>query len=404
MSELDTRSSDISDRVRYNLAVPEPALVRVAATVRSKESTYERDLIRPVFSESRKYFNLTGHDVTFVLRDGQQIESESDRWVESEPAVVIYEEYNLFGHSVRSFARFLLNLDRDAPTELIQFAQIFKQVYTPGNNSVFIPIEYRIPYRTIRNSGGSVYVPELDIILTTRKDNIPLHPRSKYAEDKRLYESNSSPFYPELIYRGGSPITRVLRFADHQVQIRSKSGGTKPEGLHLYFTGTGDANSPLGSNQHKHYTLEEMDQLGFVFLNSTTAEMAASDSDSAKLNLQKAQAEIQRLQHEAAREKANNDREKALFEREKHKLDMHASQENARLADRERDLKERELILSRYVAEKDQQMKLDRMRENDYYESRSATRKNSTEIIKTVPALILGAGAIIATLIKVLIK
>lgn len=74
-------------------------------------------------------------------------------------------------------------------------------------------------------------------------------------------------------------------------------------------------------------------------------------------------------------------------------LERENSHLQRQLDESERQTKQFENEMQRRYAREDHDSKIKQLHSKDYYEDRSSARKDSTEWVKVIPALLMGAGA-----------
>lgn len=393
MSEEDC-SIEISD----NIVVADDYAIASVVSVKpvlSPPAHQREDLDKSLgFSMSEKFFNHSGKTVQVGLSSGLVIPVPS-RSSERHRSFIVRREFYLPRLVAIGVNDFFLTHPGPVSNELYDFRELFEKVYKPRDYGTTLSLDYEVDYRRLIDQGGSMYVRELNIILGTDQDNIPLHPNSEQAELLRHSQMSTSAIHVELIDNLGMTGRRIIRLGNLKVAVTPQKNRHKTSGLRIYYSTPSGRRGSSNNEEKLEYSLEEMDKLPFVFKTLDEAEATPLDDTHSLLELKRLEYESKQTQHRHAREKSDMDNQLRQAE-------QRAAQLNAELSDRERKHKAEMLAAEHQRQEIEHEMKISRMRSNDFYESRSAIRKDSTEIIKTTPALILGIGAVVATLIKVI--
>jgi hypothetical protein len=393
MSEEDC-SIEISD----NIVVADDYAIASVVSVKpvlSPPAHQREDLDKSLgFSMSEYYFNHSGKTVQVGLSSGLLIPVPS-KSSERYRSFIVRREFYLPRLVANGVNDFLLTHTGPVSNELNDFRELFEKVYRPRDYGTALSLDYEIDYRRLIEQGGSMYVRELNIILGADQDNIPLHPNSEQADLLRHSQLSTSAIHVELIDNLGQTGRRIVRLGNLKVAVTPQKNRNKTDGLRIYYSTPSGRRSSSNNEEKLEYSLEEMDKLPFVFRTLDEAEATPLDDTHSQLELKRLELDSKQLQHLHAREKSEMDQRLRRAEER-------SAQLNALLSDKERAHKAEMMEADHRRQEIEHEMKIARMRSNDFYESRSAIRKDSTEIIKTTPALILGIGAVVATLIKVM--
>lgn len=265
-----------------------------------------------------------------------------------------------------------------------------------------IQIDYTISIDDFMDHGGSLYHHDLDMVFSINGDaGCPHHPYSRQGQTERIIDEsiagqlaatgevslaygieiidNMRKYGPRFINIGGS-VYRVVPKKDYRRQ----------DGVYITTNGVPDNTVASSEINVRQYTLEDAGGKLGLFL---TYEEAANSGDTVGARKQ----EILAMDHELAKMRADSQRERFEMDRE-----MADITHRAKVADAERDqaVREKEAIQKQLDFERkrfEHDVAMATIRAKEEYETRSQARKDTGEVIKILPTLILGVGtAIIA--------
>jgi hypothetical protein len=263
-------------------------------------------------------------------------------------------------------------------------------------------LAYTVTREQFEQYGGSLYIDELDIALSTSDTALvaTTHPESQLGRMLRASQEKINPGFSFRLEINDPYLQfgdRFLNIAGKVYRITASSDTTKPEGVYIRTSGN---IHEVGGSGENFLTFDAAKQECLLFSTSHEAETLGNLAEAKKR-------EIEELQHQ---------QKLVLMEREeahrKIKLDLEAEmlQYKQQRAEQEKDfaqiqlqLKEKETQMAYQLKEFEAKLahekairESQRDYEKDHYERRSYVRKDTSEIVKWAPAIVVGAGILLS--------
>lgn len=252
-------------------------------------------------------------------------------------------------------------------------------------NAKRVSIDRKYNVSSIDRDG--IYIREVDAVISTdEKQMHPSDPASSQtrAELELFTDISAAGMSVELIDNSNSYNSKYVYSAGEVLEIKPKKDIRREEGLYIQSFQPG----PNGVNKltkKDHYTVEAALDKGVVH---STREGAETDGNPGSkitgINKQQEQ-EIMKLKQETVKIKAEAEAAKASRDMEAskaaHELDMIKHQNELFMTG-----------LKAEMAAMEDKYKRKNIERADYYEDRSHVRKDSSEIIKTGPAMVIAAA------------
>lgn len=306
-----------------------------------------------------RYHNDTGDVVTFIDRRGVPYTVPSLQYKDDLIRVqLIYEYANTV--SLDTMGEFCETPNVNAEIKLLKevVTSLKRSPYSPGNN-VFI-VEYRFSAEAIRLKGGSIYTPELDLVINVGAvdRNRPLHPFS--LPDVRLdllhsdMDVNNRDKFSASVYIVSNEIDMNGRYINVMGEvfyvpcIKSK---TMRDGVYVTHKSTADNKNIKGKPVCKIIPLNELESLEWLY--KTREEALHKNHVEVKSELALSQTKLQIKQQEQ-----ENEIEKVALDRVAREAKAKADYES--------------------------------MIRKDHYEMKSLSRKDTSEAFKATPIIIGG--------------
>lgn len=340
------------------------------------------------------YINNLPVDVSIVDRSGFRHTVPSNH-KGNDFKFTVRSEIKIRNESIREIKKYLSCLD----TKFNHDLTIIKQVLLDGDNSnsfggFIVYLDYSVELEELKQSGGSIYCKPKDIVISLCNIyNAPMHPfcedsiQDYFLPDGADNQDLSSPVFKiELVDNNNSVGNRyVFAFGGLQ-EVRPKTDINRDSGVYLTMMESTVFNDKGFSFVQKKFTFEEAkEKLGMY----KTREEAASAGD---LHLSRKE-ELARLEH-------SNSILKHEFLEYKNKIELLTSQNDHEKKIYEGKMQER---LDKLKAEKDEIehfRELERTARKEDYERKSLERKDSSELIKILPLLVITIGSLIAAFSK----
>lgn len=333
-----------------------------------------------------KYLNHSGRDIVVGLRNGLTIKlpSRADRYKKT---IIIREELFISDRIKNTVRDKLLNYEGIMGDELIAFAQLFTKEYENQPHHVTLRYDYDVPSSTLIKNGGTTYLIEKDIILSTELNNIPLHPFCPEALSRPLaaasqYEGSASVWIVDNRKVIGP---RYIRLLNKVIKVDSIVDSLSRDGVYITHRNWMNDNQSIKSFT-EYVPDDKIDTL--TWLHKTFAEAKSSPERELELSM-----ELKQLDHESRRISATTSVQKSEYDLEKLALERNNASLQQVVIDQDRRNAFFENEWKRKYAHEEHHSKLEQLKSKDFYESRSSERKDSSEWVKIVPAMLVGAGA-----------
>jgi hypothetical protein len=349
----------------------------------------------------QEFINELHENVTIVLRNGLPFQIRGKKGQARRRLTIRYTVV-ISGDAMHETANVLAQITNKSPMTMRVLKEAYEshsRNYSP-NQPIVLKLEYTVTREDLKKYGNSLYHHGLDCwISTVEPPSYAMHPYSEEGMLQATIWNNT----PEAVKGGGALYAveivdnlgvfgdRYLNIANEVYPVRAKKDANRTDGV--YITRTQPSEGELGHGEivAAHWPFSKQDGAEFdfsqfhLYRTFTDAKTLGDIASARKQELQEKDHELQlgrkeleALKQEAERNKADFDRDKQTQERENQRLQQE-------LLERERRYKELEVERERIKHE----LELERM------------RKDTSEIVKILPALILGAAAIITTIISV---
>lgn len=363
---------------------------------------------------SFSYYNYTGSDITIIDRDNMKftirpLPSGAARVGEG---IMVIKNY-IFNDAV-IIDEITLSSELSQDQELLRKAFANRRKISP--NETTVDIIYTLSPEAFREFDECVYIRELDIVITQGNNEKVIHP---YSDQGLLLsatpESLDKPFsglgFRWVTHKYQSE-TLYLNFYGMVVSVSSIQDLQMDEGFYVYVKGLEESE---GSTRLIRMTLEEAtERYGLTnSLYDAQRSLSAEERVSQDMEFIKGQQKLTLLDREHQLKIAQSDmNEKSLlskfeelerksqadrlaFEMENDKRERdHEQYINKIKLDAEKNLRDLDILKDKLRREEDSN------RRKDYYDERSYDRKDSSEIIKWLPGIILGAGLLLPKLMS----
>ena len=361
--------------------------MRVQTHFAVNETRYSTNVEKRITAQIEKrisYFNHTRTPITIVERNGLKFTLQQSPDLFCSDFIVRVEYF--FTHPVVPSLTKALSMVSDTHT---QDMRMFKDAFNNALNNrepngIRFHLDYPIDTDCFRRNGGTFYVDELDIVLSTADVyDAPHHPYSPEGRDiKRIdYMTTEQGFmyYVEIVDNTGTSGCRYMNFSGAIHELFPIKDNERQNGVYITspvpVTREGEY-APITTRKHN---LADMEALGIF----TTYEKAVFLGD---LSSQKKE-ELLRLEHDLTKSK----KELTLLaqQHEKEVAGMNRQIETLKLENEKHE---------RQLARMKEDSDIARMQIKDEYEQRSLARKDTSESIKHLPLIVTGIGAAIMAL------
>lgn len=352
----------------------------------------------PSIRKTVQIFNEIPYPIGIASREGLKYDLPPGTNF-SQNAITICVEYSFNRQAKESLKAVLCsNSVENSPELKLIKDQLSNDSVQYIHNQGKFDVEYVIEEKDLLEHGGIVYIRDLDLVISAKgSGSIRCHPYSReaslYGFSEEIMNDVENNIGQNFIYSlkiidsFGTIGKRWLRIGDDVVGIDPTSDPSKQDGI--YVATNKPSTNNLGS---KSMTVERYDVDGIppyfkLYRHFHDARHTAADEHALKLS----EHETRRVKVEADLEISRNTLTKVMQENENLKRaaeinrEKHANEMHALRMQLEREIQERVT-----------------MQRKDTYEAISQDRKNTAELVKTVPAIILGIIGIVAAAKKMM--
>ena len=337
----------------------------------------------------QQFFNGLAVPVTVVMRSGMRLVIQPIRNMRVKTFVIrsfigVGVQVNVDTHGL---------LDDEGQTTSKE-AKLLDSVYYVDSlqiNRLGIPtanVDYWVNYLELQQNGGSLYLRNLDIVLSTAKDSeVPLHPFSLPFDRQAMVEA-------EPLLNTGLGLSYQIRIVDRNNRFGSRYVNLNGEVFHLPVDATSEFLDGV-------YLVTTYPTLGDAVSPTPRSEYHSFESAEAKLRLYRTFNEALTLGNpEDVYKRELEDRKRALSTEEARmklqKLERDQEWEDKRrIMEMDRAQREEAMRIREHeYAIREHQLKRDALVLKDLIDDRSHGRREIVEILKHIPALVSGGWAL----------
>ena len=270
-------------------------------------------------------------------------------------------------------------------------------------------VDYVIQQSEFDEYGGVLYLSNLDVVLSALSPNDRVsHPHSLAGMRQSLLEDNQTALEHKGLTYQIRIIDRLGQFGDRFVNIAGeifsikaeRNGGDLKDGVYAVSDYPTIGNDVDTLDRAQYYMFEEADKTLNLYPTYNHAKTLGNPQDVYKRELEVRGHELKMAEQQMAKDKAEwqaaSDQRRQQFETETHARKLE-------LLQRESELKDIEIRLSREEADLKQneaRLRRDTLLLKDAFENRAMDRKEVIEIMKYIPILLTGVGAIYVAIKK----
>lgn len=343
------------------------------------------------YSVRKSYINHTTMAVTIQERIGLSISLPASPQPDVNNVFIVRLELDFHASIRRQVELTLSYLDDSVSAELKLLKDCFnKRAKENLNGGIVVFLDYPVNLEQIRACGGSVYLKEMDVVLSIMPPNqTPDHPANVKNYDKALKEnmSNSESCFMlnvDVIDNDGTLGVHYMRVGEQVYRLATRKNKALANGV--YHSSNANVSNAIDTGRPEVRLLQKENFENYGIFTSFEDAKTWDGDTNRKTELIKLEHELQLSKTNASLIKAQH--EKDLMEKE---LKLKAMMiENEQLIESQRVVKSR--------IEKVEELKMMGIKNN--YEELSYTRKNESEVVKFLPTLILGIGAAVLAFTK----
>lgn len=352
-----------------------------------------------------EFVNELDKPLTIVLRNGLPFVLRGQPRA-GKRQVIVRCEIILRGGTRHETANVLDQITDKSPATMRALKRAYEQhqVAYLGQSDIVVIVEYVISSAQLRQYGNSLYHGGLDMWMSTEQSTVQaMHP---YSEEGMIQSCiwNNKPeavkdggalFAVEIVDNAGVFGDRFLNIANEIYPVRSKRDPLRRDGV--YVTRTNPSEGEMGAGEVKAgfypFVLDDGSVVDFttmhLYRTYVDAKTLGDIASVRKEELAKMDFTLQLNKRELEALKQDHEREKVTTARLQQEWDERLM---------EKDKRNRDLEAERDRIKHD--LDLERLRQKDKYEQRSTERKDSSDFIKLLPALILGLVGLVTTIIN----
>jgi len=339
---------------------------------------------------SYSYSNTTGKTIVVANRTGLKFEIKSSLGEKKE--FVVTMEIG-FDNEVKKYLAGVLSAVDESSSEALQvFRDAFAQTIQPEPISRaynYVSLEFPIDVNELEKYGGVLYLHDVDVCIgfANLTDEV-IHPESMEGIKARIAYSDaealggrSMPFVIDLVDNEHVLEVCFMNIAGNVYPVFPISDTSRKSGV--YLTAPKSVEAPEGVRKGELVVTYSKDIESFGIY-GTFAKAKANGDISRQMELKKIEfdARVLEQKHENEILKAAAEQDRIQFERREREL----------LAEHEARKRERDEAM----ASLEHMREIERAKAKDIFEDRSYARKDSSETIKFIPAIVVGLGAIFA--------
>lgn len=360
------------------------------------------------FETSLGYINGLNIPITVVLRSGLQI---------TLPPTTVggYRDF-IVRHRVVTTREVKVNTVALSNNTSVE-SQLIRETIEKGETRYqqgqrIIELKYAVSRDELLGSGGSLYLTNLDIVITTLRDHaIPFHPHSEAGIRNRMIEENehintvgSFGYTIEIIDNTGVFGDRFVNVNNEVFKIHVRKDPNRPSGVYRVSSGPVKGDVDFAPPKSEYYTFDEIPTTLGLYKSYEEALTLGDVFAARKVELDELAISIKR---EEAELKAEKQRREAAFDRLKHELEEERLRQEDERKRKEAEFKatesrflERQARLKEEIAELEHRRQMESIHRKDHYEEKSYQRKDSSDLLKYIPAVVAAVAAIFVAVRK----
>lgn len=346
-------------------------------------------LLSSPYEQHISYLNGFSESITVIERNGVEtvLPPQRDR---NNVNFIIRVTYTV-PRDIHFDAKNLLVSDPDISVECSAIVKAGNKIIHRNErgfvDSCCFSIDYVIPREKLERRGGSVYLIERDVVISLHVGTrTPLHPFSKYFFQERLKSENTDiinenvfGFSIKIVDNNGVYGDRYVNLNGKAYRIPARRDRILNDGVYFTCTGQAFGNYDLCPPETHKYIFDEADDALNLFRN---VEDALTYGDPVKAK-----------EKELERVKLEFKEKEMFFENEKLSMKSKINEQENELKRRQNEYADMSSRLDHMRREAEHARNMDKMYRTDYYDERSHRRKDWTETLKYIPAVITTIGA-----------
>lgn len=415
------------------------------------------------FSVSYRYLNGLGHPIHVIQRSGIITTIPSNPNSAKQEIVIRVELRTGWQVKIDSRMLLHSSMSSNKALATAISRVIDEGLYTEERGEHIWRFDYYVTADELNSGGGSLYLDNLDVVVSTlRVDLAPYHPFSEQGiRDKQLEENGDAndvdtfSYSLKIVDNSGTYGRRFININGAVYRVPSSHDPKLPDGVYLVSTGPSEVDGGYTRPKSERYTFPEADEKLHLYRTIEEARTLGDQLAQRKKEIeetglwikqeeQRIKREEQDLKRRVADEEADRKRQEADFntnikrqeaEFKRQEAEFHAElkRQEAEFKRQEEELQtelkrqeaelKRQMEQERYEEERRRQQeqseherrikrlkeeeaeiehrrKMDEIRRKDEFDQRSHERKDTSEIVKFLPAIATGVLALFVAFSK----
>lgn len=334
------------------------------------------------------YLNYLHEDVTIVDRMGLRYLIKSNPNIDHK-GFVIRVKYRFTDICDSGLDKLMAQLNENSSRELLQFKETFRRQREANHyRGAEITLDYPTTLEQFKAYGGVFYHRHRDLVISTHGfAETPAHPNSESATDVEGFAEGMGVttgrdmllFKIEIIDNNEEIGDRYVNLFGQVKKIPAKKNPAKSDGVYINELINSHLNLKDTNLVQRFITIEEATKEMNLFSTFMDALNHGDIITTRKEELAKTEHEITRLKQEMQADKLIQDQ---------------------KLVREQAELSERQAKLEREKKEFEFEYEKKRKEQNEEYERRANDRKETADLIKMLPMIVIATAAIIAAFAK----
>lgn len=353
------------------------------------------------FSINYEYVNGFSKTVTLVDRTGLRIRVPPTQ-VPNIHHFVIRVKITC-GDAVKMDINGLLNSDQP-------YEQMYARVLSEGTvlshfNQVIYTLDHFITLDQVDTVGGNLYLSNLDLVISTLfPEHVAPHPYSDEGArnyllsfDKEINNATQFGYTIKIFDPDGEYGERFININNTIYKIPVSTERSIPKGVYIINSGSVQSNAGITKPVSKHYTFDEADEALKLYQSVEQARTLGDEYAQKEKELKEQTLKIKEKEQSLKEQRQAKDFE---YDEQKRELERRVAEEEARRKESEHQLAQQQLKYKEQLQQIEHERSIRMMGTKDYYDHRAYERKDSSEIVKFIPAIITGGLAIFVAMSK----
>ena len=303
--------------------------------------------------------------------------------------LVFRTEITIFHNAMDDIQRVLSTVNEKSTKELKLLKEAFSHQLGKKhlNNSAVLMIDHTLSYAELEALGGTIYYEQLDLIVSLNHiSNAPVHPYSQEGILDRLNKETETidgfNLTIEIVDNQNKFGPRYINIGSKTYKIKTIKNSERLDGVYVVGNNNITNDNMLDIIESKFFPMEDAETvLGLARTYEEANNLINNIVDQRKQYI----SELEYNETMQKIEAQNTRHTQELIELER--------QKEVQVLTREREKHSEEL---KQIREKfDHELKMSREQVKDHFENRSYVRKDESEMLKMLPAVIIGIGAVV---------